>query len=78
MNISIGKISRLVVCPRKGKFICNKMNLIDLLAIAPFFLSAVLVGLEDLHVIGKAGKIVRLLRIMRIMRIFKMVRHFAG
>ena len=54
------------------------MNLIDLLAVMPFFLSAVLVGLEDLQVIGKAGKIIRLLRIMRIMRIFKMVRHFAG
>ena len=54
------------------------MNMIDLLAIAPFFLSAVLFGLEDLEIIGKAGKIIRLLRIMRIMRVFKMVRHFAG
>ena len=52
--------------------------MIDLLAIAPFFLSAVLFGLEDLEIIGKAGKIIRLLRIMRIMRVFKMVRHFAG
>ena len=69
---------RLLVCPRKKKFICDKMNLIDLLAVMPFFLSAMLVGLEDLQVIGKAGKIIRLLRIMRIMRIFKMVRHFAG
>ena len=38
------------------------MNLIDLLAIAPFFLSAVVFGLEDLEIIGKAGKIIRLLR----------------
>ena len=69
---------RLLVCPRKGRFVCDKMNMIDLLAIAPFFLSAVVFGLEDLQIIGKAGKIIRLLRIMRIMRIFKMVRHFAG
>ena len=38
------------------------MNMIDLLAIAPFFLSAVVFGLEDLEIIGKAGKIIRLLR----------------
>ena len=69
---------RLLVCPRKRKFLCDKMNLIDLLAVMPFFISAFLVGLEDLQIIGKAGKIIRLLRIMRIMRIFKMVRHFAG
>ena len=31
------------------------MNLIDLLAIAPFFLSAVVFGLEDLEIIGKAS-----------------------
>lgn len=77
-NIGLYIFYRLLVCPRKGKFLCEKMNLIDLLAVLPFFLSAVLVGLEDLQVIGKAGKIIRLLRIMRIMRIFKMVRHFAG
>lgn len=52
-------ILRLIVCPRKQKFLCDKMNLIDLLAVLPFFLSAALVGLEDLQVIGKAGKIIR-------------------
>ena len=71
-------VLRLLVSPKKGKFICDKMNLIDIMAIAPFFLSAVLTGLEDMQVIGKAGKIIRLVRIMRIMRVFKMVRHFAG
>ena len=69
---------RLMFCPLKCKFISNKMNLIDLLAIAPFFFSMLLIGLEDMEIIGKAGKIIRLVRIMRIMRIFKMVRHFAG
>lgn len=58
-------ISRLIVCPKKGRFLCDKMNLIDLLAIAPFFLSAVLVGLEDLQIIGKAGKIIRLMRVRK-------------
>ena len=78
MFFTVEYVLRLVMCPKKDKFLMSRMNLIDLLAIAPFFLSVVLAGLEDMQVIGKAGKIIRLVRIMRIMRIFKMVRHFAG
>ena len=69
---------RLIFCPRKWKFVTDKMNIIDFLAIAPYFLSAVLAGLEDMQVIGKAGNVIRLIRIMRILRVFKMVRHFSG
>ena len=74
----LNNIYRLLVCPLKWKFLSDKMNMIDLIAVLPFYLSAIIVGLEDLQVIAKAGKIIRLLRIMRILRIFKMVRHFAG
>ena len=69
---------RLIVCPRKWKFLTNQMNIIDLLAIFPFFLSALLTGLEDMQIIGKTGNIMRLIRIMRILRVFKMVRHFSS
>ena len=54
------------------------MNIVDLFAVLPFYVSLVIEGLEDYEIIGKAGKIVRLIRIMRILRIFKLVRHFAG
>ena len=54
------------------------MNLVDLLAIIPFYLTLVLDSMEDLTIIGKAGKLIRLVRVLRIMRIFKLVRHFAG
>ena len=54
------------------------MNLVDFLAILPYFISLGLESLEDLHILGKAGKIMRLVRVMRILRIFKLVRHFAG
>ena len=69
---------RLVTCPRKIKFFFNIMNLIDFLALIPFFLSILLDGLEDFEIVGKTGKIIRLIRVMRILRIFKLVRHFAG
>ena len=54
------------------------MNLVDFVAIIPFYVALLLEGLEDLEIIGKAGKIIRLIRTMRILRIFKMVRHFVG
>ena len=54
------------------------MNLIDFLALIPFFLSLLLEGLEDFEIVGKTGKIIRLIRVMRILRVFKLVRHFAG
>ena len=54
--------ARLLLSPKKAKFLFNKMNMVDLLAIVPFYLALLLEGLEDMEIIGKAGKIVRLIR----------------
>ena len=54
--------ARLILSPNKRKFLFNKMNMVDLLAIVPFYLALLLEGLEDMEIIGKAGKIVRLIR----------------
>ena len=63
-------------------FLCmncsSAMNMVDFLAVIPFYLALVLDRMEDLKLIGKAGKIIRLVRVLRIMRIFKLARHFAG
>ena len=36
------------------------MNMIDLMAICPFYISLILEGLEDFEIIGKTSKIIRL------------------
>lgn len=54
------------------------MNLVDLVALLPFFISMALEELEDFQIIGKAGKIIRLMKVMRIFRVYKLFRHFAG
>ena len=54
------------------------MNMIDLLALIPFYVTLIVDQMADYQMIGKTGKIIRLIRVLRIMRIFKLVRHFAG
>ena len=85
--------TRLACSPRKFKFIVAPLNVIDLLAILPYFLSFAvdeakvgswLFSVNDLHysqetvVVGRAGKLLRLIRMMRILRVFKFVRHLTG
>ena len=54
------------------------MNIVDLLAIVPFFITMIVREMEDTKIMGKAGKMIRLVRVLRVMRIFKLVRHFHG
>ena len=54
------------------------MNLVDLLALVPFYVTVMMNSMDDIVVVGKAGKMIRLIRVLRVMRIFKLVRHFAG
>ena len=68
---------RILSCPDKVKFICNTLNIIDFVAILPFYLEVGLSGLSS-----KAAKDVlgflRVVRFVRILRIFKLTRHFVG
>ena len=80
-------LTRFLCSPMKWKFVRGALNLVDLLAILPYFLNFVLEGFkvgqsdlselrdvlycQDTLVIGRAGKLLRLVRVMRILRVFK-------
>lgn len=66
-------IVRLLSSPCKTKFLFGAMNLIDLLAILPFFISF---ALHDSNVSSLA--ILRALRLVRVFRIFKLSRYSKG
>ncbi|CAG5927946.1 unnamed protein product [Menidia menidia] len=72
-------ILRLISSPNKIKFVLSFMNIIDFMAIMPFFVVLILTsfgaGVMELANVQQA---VQALRIMRIARIFKLARHSSG
>ncbi|XP_048864458.1 potassium voltage-gated channel subfamily C member 2-like isoform X3 [Brienomyrus brachyistius] len=68
---------RVISCPDKLEFVKSVLNIIDFVAILPFYLEVGLSGLSS-----KAAKDVlgflRVVRFVRILRIFKLTRHFVG
>ena len=63
---------RFLSCPDHCKFIKSFMNIIDLLAILPYYLAPLVNQLQSVKQVGQV------LRILRIMRVFKMARHSRG
>ncbi|XP_010791211.1 potassium voltage-gated channel subfamily C member 1-like isoform X3 [Notothenia coriiceps] len=74
---TIEVILRVTFCPDKLEFFKSSLNIIDFIAILPFYLEVGLSGLSS-----KAAKDVlgflRVVRFVRILRIFKLTRHFVG
>ncbi|KAJ8251072.1 hypothetical protein GJAV_G00216940 [Gymnothorax javanicus] len=74
---TIEVLLRVIFCPDKAEFFKSTLNIIDFVAILPFYLEVGLSGLSS-----KAAKDVlgflRVVRFVRILRIFKLTRHFVG
>ena len=54
---TIEYVVRFTCSPKKFRFFVDPMNLVDLFAILPYFLSMVLEHLSEFHIIGKTGKV---------------------
>ncbi|XP_066559228.1 voltage-gated potassium channel KCNC4 [Amia ocellicauda] len=68
---------RVVCCPDKLLFVKNLLNIIDFVAILPFYLEVGLSGLSSKAARDVLG-FLRVVRFVRILRIFKLTRHFVG
>ncbi|KAM3850590.1 voltage-gated potassium channel regulatory subunit KCNF1-like [Diretmus argenteus] len=71
---------RLVSSPNKLRFVFAFMNVVDFMAIVPFYvvLSLTYLGTTAMMELGNVQQAVQALRIMRIARIFKLARHSSG
>lgn len=70
---------RLLAVRSKGKFIKAVMNVIDVLAIAPFYITLISIMLDpDGGGGGSSFAIVRVIRLVRIFRVFKLGKHSSG
>ncbi|XP_060912672.1 potassium voltage-gated channel subfamily C member 4 [Labrus mixtus] len=70
-------LMRIISCPDKVVFIKNTLNIIDFVAILPFYLEMGLRGLSSKAASDALG-FLRVVRFVRILRIFKLTRHFVG
>lgn len=72
-------VLRFISSPNKMRFALAFMNIIDFLAIMPFYVVLVLTSLGNAMMeLANVQQAVQALRIMRIARIFKLARHSSG
>ncbi|KAK2866578.1 hypothetical protein Q7C36_002634 [Tachysurus vachellii] len=72
-------IVRFIVSRDKCEFVRRPLNIIDLLAITPYYVSVAMTGLTGENPqLQRAGVTLRVLRMMRIFWLIKLARHFLG
>uniref|UniRef100_H0VLG0 Potassium voltage-gated channel modifier subfamily G member 3 n=1 Tax=Cavia porcellus TaxID=10141 RepID=H0VLG0_CAVPO len=72
-------IVRFIVSKNKCEFVKRPLNIIDLLAITPYYISVLMtVFTGENSQLQRAGVTLRVLRMMRIFWVIKLARHFIG
>ncbi|KER20549.1 hypothetical protein T265_10920 [Opisthorchis viverrini] len=68
---------RFAACPNKQQFVKSFLNLIDLVATLPYYVSKILEACVDFSVtsLGAVNEIVQVLQVLRVLRVFKLARH---
>ena len=70
---------RLLSSPKKWHFFKGSLNVIDVIAIMPFYVSLILTELnKSSDTFSEAKRIVQIFRVMRMLRILKLARHSTG
>ncbi|XP_028305829.1 potassium voltage-gated channel subfamily A member 1-like isoform X2 [Gouania willdenowi] len=69
---------RFCSCPNKRTFFKNLMNVIDLLAIVPYFITLSLELVQHRGSGHQTASILRAIRLIRVFRVFKLSRHSRG
>uniref|UniRef100_A0A1I7SCJ3 BTB domain-containing protein n=1 Tax=Bursaphelenchus xylophilus TaxID=6326 RepID=A0A1I7SCJ3_BURXY len=74
-------IVRFISCPDKIKFCKSFLNLLDFIAVVPFFFNLIWSGDEENSHESKSSisfSVLRVIRLVRVFRIFKLSRHSVG
>jgi potassium voltage-gated channel Shab-related subfamily B protein 1 len=70
---------RFLASPNKWHFFKGALNVIDVIAIMPFYVSLILTELnKSSDTFSEAKRIVQIFRVMRMLRILKLARHSTG
>lgn len=69
---TIEYVVRFIVTPYKCRFLKSPMNMIDLIAILPYYVSKALDSLTAI------SKVVQVFRLLRVLRVLKLARHSIG